>query len=112
MRVVIPVTRDADDLWSEVFGSLGGASDHPWIRKIKYVVGNWEKNGLVDVTFEQQNLSADGVFRMKIEHIVEAYATLINESWGHCNGDSVSNPDACTADAILQTVIYGRIIYG
>jgi hypothetical protein len=36
----------------------------------------------------------------------------MNDNYTHCGGLDIDEPDACTADAILQVAVYNELVYG
>lgn len=117
MKVKVTYNKEANELWSDVFGSLGGFLDHSWLHGIRYYTGDWDKHGLVELTIDNPAPELDEsnphmTKRLKVEDIAEAYSKLMNNNYTHCNGCELDDPDACTADAILQTAVYGELVYG
>lgn len=112
MKVTIPMQVEAEELWSDVFGS--GWEYFEWFTAIKYEEGSdWDKPGTVLIkswspTDEDKRI----ITRITLDDVVEAYTTLTNKGWSHCGGSGLDNADACTSDAILQTIIYGELVYG
>lgn len=113
--IEVRIRRNADELWEEVFGSLD-ASMSPWVKQLRFVTGDESRHGLCYVTAENADDWGDNsptkVYRIYVEEIAEAYGKLASADWKHCNGCGLDDPDACTADAVLQTATYGEIIFG
>lgn len=117
MKVKVTYNKDANELWSDVFGSLGGFLDHSWLHHIKYITGNWNKHGLVELTIDNpapefNEETVHTTKQLKVEDLADAYSKLMNNDYKHCGGCELDDPDACTADAILQTAVYGELVYG
>ena len=110
--VVVPLAMDADEVWSDVFGS--GYEYSPWWYKVTFSSGaDWDKAGTATIKHWSKD-SEDTLETTKItvEDLAKAYATLIAEKWTHCNGCGLDDPDACSSDVVLQMAVFGEIIYG
>lgn len=115
-KIPVTIQMDADELWSEVFGSFGGYYPD-WIHEIRFVTGSWKKHGLCYITAESVDdswapPSDTKVHRVYVEDIAKAYGALMNMGWKHCGGCGVDDPDACTSDAVLQHAVYGKFVFG
>ena len=109
--ITIPITVDADELWSDVFGS--GWEYSEWFTYVEYVGCSWDTAGTAKVThWSSDDEGVTEVTSVTIDDIVRGYSILASDNWLHCNGDALNNPDACTSDAILQMAIYGELVYG
>lgn len=117
MKVKVTYNKDANELWSDVFGSLGGFLDHSWLHSIHYYTGAADRHGLVELTIDNPAPEFDEeaihmTKRLKVEDLATAYSKLMNDNYTHCGGCELDDPDACTADAILQVAVYGELVYG
>ena len=93
MKITIPKRIDADELWSDVFGS--GWETYEWWYGHRYEDG--EGQYITPIT---------------IDDLVLAYTRLSQSDYTHCGGFTLDAPDACTGDAILQLCIYGELVFG
>ena len=53
--------------------------------------------------------------QVSLTDLVEAYEWHSKEQSKHCLGhriDDLDDPDACTSDVLLQTAVFGEVIYG
>jgi hypothetical protein len=110
--VVVPITYDADEIWSDVFGS--GYEYCPWWVGVKYSDGaDWDKHGVATIKhWGKEDEDVLEVTKITIEDIAKAYATLTADNWTHCGGCGLSAPDGCSSDVVLQMAVYGEIVYG
>jgi len=86
--------------------------DSPWIRSMTDVPGT----GALQIVADDPTGDADAV-RVFITsgQIGRAFARLVEMGMTHCNGypiQDLDNADACTSDLVLQTAVYGEVIYG
>ena len=113
--VEIKMRVNADELWADVFGSIGSYAPE-WLHDIRYVTGSETKHGLCYITADVTDgwsMSTDTkVHRVYVEDIAEAYGKLTSTGYSHCGGCGLDDPDACTTDALLQMVVYGKLVYG
>lgn len=111
-KVVVPLTMDADEIWSDVFGS--GYEYSPWWVRVSYSNGaDWDKHGVA--TIKHWGKEDDNVLettKVTVEDIAKAYATLTADKWTHCGGCGLDDPDACSSDVVLQMAVFGEIVYG
>lgn len=52
---------------------------------------------------------------LTVDQILQAFATLVENGFTHCNGyplQDLDNSDACTSDLVLQQATYGEVIWG
>lgn len=112
MKVMVLKSVDADELWNKVFGSAYELMD--WWTGIDYKSKtDWDKAGEV-VLYAWSATDPDTEISkvITIKEIVNAYSALVAKGYTHCNGHTLDSADACTGDAILQTAMYGEIVYG
>jgi hypothetical protein len=110
--IVVPVAVDADDVWTEVFGS--GWENSEWFKSVEFIDCDDETAGKAKIT--HYGIDDDNVIEettITIDDIVDAIHSLSLDGWSHCGTqDLVTDSDYCTSDAILQQAVYGDIIYG
>lgn len=114
-KIPVTIQMDADELWRDVFGSMGAYLPE-WIHNIRFVTGSWDKHGLCYITAESDvddwSPSDTKVYRVYVEDLAKAYSTLMSQGWSHCGGCGLDDPDICTTEALLQHAIYGRFVFG
>lgn len=115
----ITKTTEVDDTlaWEAIFGALHGPSA-PWITNVVYLDGAaWDKPGRVLITMWNDE-NEDGDPRVDVFDVIdmqEAYQLAANGELTHCNGGDVcdtEDPDACSAEMLLQLFMYGSVVYG
>lgn len=111
--VVIAITKDADEFWSEIMGG------EPWIylewyKAVKYEKGtDWDKHGRIKLEMEDPNDEDKTIKKtLDVGDLAKAFADLSQQGWHHCNGASLDNYDLCTSDAVIQQAFYGELVYG
>lgn len=111
MKITIPKRIDADELWSDVFGS--GWETYEWWYGHRYEDGaDWDKAGVAVITSASEDGEGQYITPITIDDLVLAYTRLSQSDYTHCGGFTLDAPDACTGDAILQLCIYGELVFG
>lgn len=111
-QILICTTRDKDEVWSDVFGS--GYWDIEWIRGVEFVDCSWDKHGTANVTYIDPDGDGEETTTQSITviDIANAMSNLTTMGWTHCGGDTFSEPDVCSTDAVLQVALMGEFVYG
>lgn len=112
-KITIPLTIDADEVWSDIFGSGWEYSD--WFVGVKYHDGgDWDIPSNITIRHWDPETEGERVIStdLSVKQVLEAYAKLLSERYTHCGNCALDDPDACTSDAVLQYAVYGEFIYG
>jgi hypothetical protein len=111
-KITIPLEIDADEVWSDIFGSGWEHSDW-WVRITHHDDGAWDKPSPITVKhWGRDDDTVIEVTHLTVEQVLTAYAKLLGERYTHCGGCPLDDPDACTSDAVLQFAVFGEFIYG
>ena len=102
-------------VWEIVVGDL---PNYSWWESMEFIEGDIDTPGLVEIVGENpgsymQNApeGASITKRLTALDLLHAYQAMPQKT--HCGGcDIISDPDACSADLILQWAMYGEIVYG
>lgn len=114
----INVEVEEQELWEACFGT--GVETYPWWKKIAFLDGcTWDRPGLVRLGIEDPN-DPNNVITKEVgsNDIVKTLEKMISAGvrvWGDpipLGPDMASQWDADTADAVLQTLMLGVIVYG
>ena len=111
INIAVPYLFDADELWSRIFGADPEAFGS-WWHGITYKEGDWDKAGLVEVVLEDPDDEHATV--NKTIGINDIAAALSSPSFPqHLRQNIIDdNTDCIDADAVIQHIMYGEIIYG
>jgi uncharacterized protein YwlG (UPF0340 family) len=111
ITVTIPVTVNAEDMWSNVFGSGWEYSSVP--ITVKYGAGcDWEHMGTALVTIGEDEEDRQ-TRNLTVMDLAEAYGKLIAMGYHHCGAPlSLDDMDACASFDILQVAVFGELVYG
>mgnify|MGYP003392992019 CR=1 FL=1 len=113
-EIVIPIRVDANELWSNVFGSSG--ETFSWWRDLTFLEGSWNRVGRAQLTVEDPDGDGDAVLTkvVGIDEVGAAWGEAIRLNLRHC-GSSLSDLesfDACAADIVMQIAMLGEVMYG
>lgn len=107
------VTLDADDLWSAVMGS--GWETWPWWQSVKYLEGDWDVPGRVQVSIDDPDAEDAALVRViTLSALIDAVHTVNERGFVDlCTGRPIDweDLDACVGDLVLQIAIFGKEIY-
>lgn len=106
-----PVIIDADELWSRIWGAEP-QSFGSWWRYIDHGDGDWDKASPTTVVLEDPD-DEEAAFTRTIT--VELIALALSEPSfpAHLRQDILDdNADCISADAVIQHIVYGEIIFG
>lgn len=134
MKIEVTTTVDVDinEVWEHMWGNDGNGiaywcygvrdvvdgerqdSFHAWKRgddgKILEVNGSWIPD---PHDFAVLDNYEDAWKLVTVGMLANAYAKLKAEGATHCWGHPLfDDPDSCTEDALLQTAIFGELVYG
>lgn len=111
VEINTPYIIDADILWSRVFGADPEVAGSHW-RGIAFMEGDWCCSGLVEVLLEDPNDEDKTVSRLiTISDITAALSDVAFPA--HLRQEILDdNADCISADAVIQQIVYGEIIYG
>lgn len=105
---------DKEELWSAIFGSA--YETHHWWRGEKFADGaDWDTIGDVTLTaYDPDDESKTITKSFKPDDIFAAWQQSVANGNGHCGCPmtDIDSADACFGDVVLQTAVYGKIIYG
>lgn len=108
-----PYIIDADVLWRRVWGA-NPESFGSWWRGIEFVDCDWDRigGGLVHVTMENPDDDGTVIERgIVLDDIVAALSDLTFPD--HLRQEILDDrADCISADAVIQQIVYGEIIYG
>jgi hypothetical protein len=112
-KILVCRAVDKNELWADVFGS--GWEYSPWWISVDFTNGDWEEHGEAVIKYldpddadEQQTATKT----VTITDLANACSKLETQGWTHCGGEGLSDPDACTSDAVLQVAVFGELVYG
>jgi hypothetical protein len=111
VTITTPIYMQADELWRRVFGAdpetFGG-----WWRAITYMEGDWDKAGLAEVILEDPEDEDKSVSMML--NAANLAAGLSDPAFPeHLRQDILNdNVDCVSADALIQHIVYGEIVFG
>lgn len=110
ITVQVPVTINAEDLWSETFGS-GWEYAEVAIR-VRYQDGaTWETPGVASVTIgdtPEERQTAE----LTVQDLANAYGKLIAMGYHHCGAPiTLGDFDACASFDLLQMAVFGELVY-
>ena len=111
LTVQVPVTIDAQDLWSETFGS-------GW----EYVAvevdvdfqddAAWDKPGTAIVTIGDEDDEERQTATITVQDLANAYGKLVAMGYHHCGAPiALGDFDACASFDMLQMAVFGELIY-
>ena len=88
----------------------GSEFEDSWWEKARYIEGDDETPGIIEVTIENPMSGKSITKRLTAAHLLKAYREI--ETTTHC-GDChlILDPDACTTDLIFQQAMLGEIVY-
>jgi hypothetical protein len=111
ITVTIPVTVNAQDMWSSVFGS--GWEYSPVRITVKYGEGaDWETMGTAQVTIGD-DAEERKTATITVQELAEAYGKLVAIGYHHCGAPiSLEDMDACSSFDVLQMAVFGELVYG
>ncbi len=111
VTITAPIYMQADELWSRVFGAEPAMFGSHWVD-FSYIQGDWDKAGLVKVTLEDPENEYTSV-SMKID-VANLAAGLSDPNFPeHLRQDILNdNVDCISADALIQHIVYGAIVFG
>lgn len=107
--IMVPVQVDAEEFWSNVLGSAWEAWD--WWVAVDYSEGSdWDKAGEVTITAWDGKTEGEARITktLTLQDLVEGYTKCL------ANGSrmNLDDLDACDGDAIIQTAMFGEVVYG
>jgi hypothetical protein len=111
ITVTIPVTVNAEDMWSNVFG---GGWEYSSVRiTVKYGVGaNWQTIGTATVTIGD-DAEERKTATLTVQDLAEAYGKLIAMGYHHCGAPiELDDMDSCSSFDVLQMAVFGELVYG
>lgn len=109
----VPYIIDADALWSRVWGASPETAGSHW-RRLEFVDCDWDRigGGLVHVTMDSPEEDGTVIERgVVLDDIVAALSDLSFPD--HLRQEILDDDaDSISADAVIQHVVYGEIIFG
>jgi len=112
-QVVIPITVDAAEFWSAIFGAEPFI--WPWWVKVDYAEGcDWETPGEVTITVADPDDAEDSTTKtLTLEDLVAAYLIAL-EQYPRSVGVGWETPDfdSESSDLILQIAVQGEVVFG
>jgi hypothetical protein len=111
ITVMIPVTVNAEDLWSNVFG---GGWEYSSVRiTVKYSEGaDWQTMGSANVTIGD-DAEERKTATVTVQELAEAYGKLVAMGYHHCGAPiELDDMDACSSFDVLQMAVFGELVYG
>ena len=108
INIEIPDESLADAVYENLW-----RDSSPWC--LGYSYSSYEKDPVVDVTYEDPDTDKPETKSVSIDDLARALETLISNGAGHCGEKITPDPDewdTCVADSVLQTALFGKIIYG
>lgn len=114
-EVIIPVSVNAEEFWSAVFGSAWETWE--WWVGLNYLEGSdWDKVGQVEITAldPDGNQETDTIKKvLGLDDIVNAFTKAVtdNKSFGGFDPHEL-DLDACDGDVVIQYAMFGDVIYG
>ena len=116
MQLKISVTIDEQELWDAVAGS---GMYYEWFRYIDGLVFGEPPRPVKIIAWDPQSPGGDSDTLMKtitVKDMARALETLIEKGYYHCGIpfgiNVIEDPDSCVADFILQSAVYGSVVYG
>lgn len=113
ITITVPYIINADELWSRVWGSSPEAAGSH-IRRIEFVDCDWDHigGGLVHITMEHPDDDGTVIERgIVLDDIVTAMSDLTFPD--HLRQEILDdNTDCISADAVIQHIVYGEIVFG
>ncbi len=112
MQVTIPLTVDADDLWSGVWGAC--PEYWSWWTRFEFLDGaDWDKAGTVRVTgwspdYDEYEGDTVIVKEITLDDIVNSYGWFVKAGYKMTYEDL----DSVYSDVIVQHAFYGEVIWG
>lgn len=105
------ITRD--ELWSEVFGSGYEAVVDEWLVAERFIDGDWETPGTVQLVVEDPEEDGHITKAIDADDLYRAYEIAVERGYNHC-GSPINDQDfdACVGDIILQIAVYDEVVYG
>jgi hypothetical protein len=106
------VAMEINDIWADIFGS--GYEYLDWIESVRFKDGaDWDVAGTVVITYENpENTFSTLTEAFSVDEVLKAYKTIAESEYRHCGGCDILDPDVCTTDMVLQTLIFEDVIYG
>ena len=113
-KVTVPLPINADDLWSGVFDNLW----EPWWKKLELVADANERTMRVSVwdADAEDYTSTILTKEVTLQDLADAYGLLLGKGQCHCFGIPLEHDptefDACGSDFVLQTAVFGKVVFG
>lgn len=109
-------TLDVNEFWEAITGSdFYGCSDFVAPSSL---TTNEKKMSITLKYFDVNNFDKDGYYKtirkiIKLDELVIAYSTLLNDNQTHCGGHAltVDEYDGCFGYLVLQQACYGEIMF-
>lgn len=118
VKMEMPFT--ADELWEAVFGANPEYLGSWWVSYRFLDDSDWDKAGAVSITLidpiidpdDWQEGDATVTKVLYPSDIVEALQTQVNRGGRFAEWFDIENYDSVAADIIIQTAMYGKIVFG
>lgn len=109
VTINVEIIKDAEDLWSSVFGSAWETC--PWWVGVKYLEGGWNVPGRVRITPEDPDTGERGEpVIVDLPALAEAVGWYIAS--GYESMCALEDLDAVYGDVIIQKAVFGEVVYG
>lgn len=123
------VSIDLAKIWQDVVGDYFSECAY-WLPAVRYFTGDahpwkseeWKPTHRIAFIFENQEGDGYAHKWLTAEDFAKARVALHKSKWTHCGHYGIEveqteygfkgEDDACTTDAIVQTALFGEIIYG
>ena len=113
VKVKITIEKDADELWSMIFGAAGESWE--WWLVVTFPEGDWDKAGTVYLEAcdpddpDDPKYHKEGTFT--IDDVVRALEQLSDHpTVMECLANE--DFDAVYSDVVMQQMLYGEVIFG
>lgn len=111
VTVRIGIEKDADELWSMIFGSAGESWE--WWQNVDFIEGDWDKAGRVFLAAanpdDPTDCYAEGTF--DITDVVKALEELADHR-GVMECLANEDFDSIYSDVVMQQMLYGEVVFG
>ena len=108
------ITMDATELWSAVMGS--GWETHPWWYSVKYLEGDWDVPGRVQVAVSNPDHpdSDIDITQVDLDALILAVKVVAAGDYvDACTGQDIDweDIDSCVGDLVMQIAVLGEEVY-
>lgn len=126
--ITTEVAIDLGKIWQDITGNYFSECGS-WLPRVRYFTGEahpweaeeWTPDHKVALIYYDENSEATRKW-LTAEDFAKARVELFKDKWTHCGHYGISlergefgftsDDDACVNDAIVQTALFGEIIYG